>query len=263
MTAMFRPILRLIPAAFLWVFVTACGLEAIHPFSEEAYDATELSPITTAGPATSEAIDLLTLAERGESLVAQASVPRVPVFRRPEGARPFTALRNPGPYDVPRVFLIERVRGDWLEVLLPVRPNGTRGWIRAGDVQVGRNPYSIEVDLGDRMLTLAKRHRVITKATVAVGKTGTPTPTGDFYTTILVRSDDPAGPYGPFAFGLSAYSDVLTEFAGGPGQIAIHGTNDPSALGQAVSFGCIRMENPMIQRLAGLLPLGTPVHITP
>jgi lipoprotein-anchoring transpeptidase ErfK/SrfK len=118
------------------------------------------------------------------------------------------------------------------------------------------------VDLGDRTLTLSEGDRVLERTTVAVGKTGTPTPTGRFYTTILMRSDDPSGPYGPYAFGLSGYSEVLTEFAGGPGQIGIHGTNDPSALGSAVSFGCIRMDNAAIRRLASRVPLGTPVRVT-
>ncbi|HEV3475791.1 MAG TPA: L,D-transpeptidase [Actinomycetota bacterium] len=258
---MFRLAIRIFPVALLWITVTACGLDSVHPFSEEAYDATELAPVSTAGPATTEQIDLLTLADKGESLVAMASGPNVGVFRRPQGER-FTSFRNPGPFDVPRVFLVEKVREDWLKVLLPVRPNGTTGWVRVRDVEIGANPYSIQVDLSDKNLTVSRRDRIIAQATVAVGKTSTPTPTGTFYTTVLVASDDPAGPYGPYAFGLSAYSDVLTEFAGGPGQIAIHGTNDPSALGQAVSFGCIRVENPLIQRLAGMLPLGTPVHIT-
>jgi lipoprotein-anchoring transpeptidase ErfK/SrfK len=261
MTAM-RLGLRVIPAVFLWVFVTSCGLDPIHPFSEGAYDATELAPVQTAGPATAQEIDLLTLADKGESLVAQATEPRVPVFKHPGSEKSFVAFRNPGPYDVPRVFLVDEVKEDWLKVLLPSRPNGLLGWIKTAHVTVGANPFSIDVDLSDRNLTVTKKERIVGQTSVAVGKTSTPTPTGTFYTTILVRSDDPAGPYGPYAFGLSAYSDVLTEFAGGPGQIAIHGTNDPSALGQAVSFGCIRVENPVIQRLAGLLPLGTPVHIT-
>ena len=262
MTAVPRLLVRMVPAAFVWVFVTACGLEAIHPFSEEAYEATDLAPVARAGPEATGVLDLESLAAAGESLVAIADVPRVPVFRQPERAEPFTGFRHPGAYDVPRVFLVERSRGDWLEVLLPTRPNGASGWIRAADVELATNPYSIDVDLGERTLTLSRRDRVVSRIPVAVGKTGTPTPTGLFYTTILMRSDDPSGPYGPYAFGLSGYSEVLTEFAGGPGQIGIHGTNDPSALGSAVSFGCIRMDNAAIRRLAGLLPLGTPVRVT-
>jgi lipoprotein-anchoring transpeptidase ErfK/SrfK len=70
------------------------------------------------------------------------------------------------------------------------------------------------------------------------------------------------GAYGPFALGLSAHSDVLTEFAGGDGQVGIHGTNDPATIGQAVSHGCVRVTNDVITRLEALVSLGTPVTIT-
>jgi lipoprotein-anchoring transpeptidase ErfK/SrfK len=55
---------------------------------------------------------------------------------------------------------------------------------------------------------------------------------------------------------------VYQEFAGGDGQVAIHGTNAPWLIGQAVSHGCIRMRNEAIARLARFLPLGTPVRVT-
>jgi len=43
--------------------------------------------------------------------------------------------------------------------------------------------------------------------------------------------------------------------------VAIHGTNAPWLIGQAVSHGCIRMNNAAITRLARVVPLGTPVRI--
>jgi lipoprotein-anchoring transpeptidase ErfK/SrfK len=99
---------------------------------------------------------------------------------------------------------------------------------------------------------------------VGVGRRAvTPTPFGLYYVTELLKQSDPAGPYGPYAFGLSAHSDVLHEFAGGNGEIGIHGTNDPSAVGTNVSHGCIRVYNSVISRLAHELPLGTPVRIEP
>ena len=64
-----------------------------------------------------------------------------------------------------------------------------------------------------------------------------------------------------FAIGLSGHSDVLTDFAGGDGQIAIHGTDNPGDIGQAISHGCVRITNDAIMRLS-TLPLGTPVFIT-
>lgn len=68
--------------------------------------------------------------------------------------------------------------------------------------------------------------------------------------------------YGPYAYGLSGFSNVLTEFNGGDGVIGIHGTNDPSSIGRDVSHRCIRMSNTGITTLAAILPLGTPVEIS-
>lgn len=41
----------------------------------------------------------------------------------------------------------------------------------------------------------------------------------------------------------------------------IHGTNKPETVGQAVSHGCVRMRNEDIERLFGMVPVGTPVYI--
>jgi lipoprotein-anchoring transpeptidase ErfK/SrfK len=79
----------------------------------------------------------------------------------------------------------------------------------------------------------------------------------------LLKQPDRWGLYGPYAVGLSAPSNVLYSFGGGPGQVGIHGTNEPWALGADVSHGCVRISNAAISRLAALLPLGTPVEIRP
>lgn len=41
----------------------------------------------------------------------------------------------------------------------------------------------------------------------------------------------------------------------------MHGTADPSSIGQAVSHGCVRVPNDVITQLATSVPLGTPVAI--
>ena len=43
----------------------------------------------------------------------------------------------------------------------------------------------------------------------------------------------------------------------------IHGTNDPSSIGHAVSHGCIRMQNRDVEELASIVPIGTEVVIHP
>ena len=42
---------------------------------------------------------------------------------------------------------------------------------------------------------------------------------------------------------------------------ALHGTNQPSSIGQAVSHGCVRLRNEDIARLYEMVPVGTPVYI--
>jgi lipoprotein-anchoring transpeptidase ErfK/SrfK len=88
-----------------------------------------------------------------------------------------------------------------------------------------------------------------------------PTPVGVYFIEEVLRQPDPSGEYGPFAFGLSAYSDVLQSFGGGPGEIGLHGTDVPSSVGSSVSHGCLRVSDTMISELVRLLPLGTPVVI--
>jgi lipoprotein-anchoring transpeptidase ErfK/SrfK len=96
-----------------------------------------------------------------------------------------------------------------------------------------------------------------------VGRARTPTPGGRYYTKELLRPPRPDSVYGPYAYGLSGFSNELTTFDGGDGVIGIHGTNDPAGLGQDVSHGCIRMPNAEIVKLVEQikLPLGVPVDI--
>ena len=97
---------------------------------------------------------------------------------------------------------------------------------------------------------------------IGTGENETPTPPGRYYFTELLQPPDPDGDYGVYAFGLSGFSESLETFAGGPGQLAVHGTNDESALGQQVSHGCVRVSNEDITWMAENLPVGTPVEIS-
>ncbi|HLF41857.1 MAG TPA: L,D-transpeptidase, partial [Acidimicrobiia bacterium] len=94
-----------------------------------------------------------------------------------------------------------------------------------------------------------------------IGTRDTPTPGGIFYIKELLQPPNPRGAYGPYAFGLSGFSNVLESFAGGDGVIGIHGTNDPTTVGKDVSHGCIRLRNEDLLELVERVPLGTPVAI--
>ena len=151
--------------------------------------------------------------------------------------------------------------GGWVPVLLPTRPNGSTGWVHRDQVELRTVDDAITIDLSDRTLTLRPGGEVVLTTPVAVGTTENPTPTGEFYVVDKLDTGNPGGAYGPFAFGLSAHSDTLSEFGGGDGQVGIHGTNDPSSIGRAASHGCIRVPNDVAAELAATLDLGTPVKI--
>ncbi len=95
-----------------------------------------------------------------------------------------------------------------------------------------------------------------------MGKASTPTPQGEFFIEESIKL--PPGAVGaPFALALSARSNVLQEFAGGPGQIGLHGlSNVGGTLGTAVSHGCVRLDNSAIRWLVARIGPGTPVTIT-
>lgn len=150
----------------------------------------------------------------------------------------------------------------WARVLLPIRPNGSQGWVPAGVLRLGATPLRILIDQDARRLTLFRAGRPILRAPVAVGEAITPTPAGSFAVAELIRTGNPAGFLGPIVFPLTGYSRVLNEYAGGNGRVAIHGTSVPALIGSRASHGCIRMTNADVLRLARLVRPGTPVRIT-
>ncbi len=151
---------------------------------------------------------------------------------------------------------------DWLEILLPMRPNGTTGWIAADDVVVDATTVEVHVHLEDRRIEVVDNGRQVLDELVVVGHPSTPTPVGTFYVTDPIDlTSNPHPAYGVYAIGLSGYSEVLESFAGGKPQIAIHGTRRPDLVGQAVSNGCIRVPDDVALQIADLVDLGTPVHI--
>jgi lipoprotein-anchoring transpeptidase ErfK/SrfK len=197
------------------------------------------------------------------SFVAQAKGPQVEVFEAPDAPQPIHVLDNPNENGAPLVFLVEGQdrSGEWLPVNLPVRPNGSTGYVRASDVDVVSNEYRVKVELAAHRLTVTRGTETVIEAPIGVGTQETPTPGGVYYIKELLQPPDPNGAYGAYAYGLSGFSNVLEEFNGGEGVIGVHGTNEPSSIGQDVSHGCIRVTNDVITEMSRYLPLGTPVEI--
>lgn len=145
----------------------------------------------------------------------------------------------------------------WLKLSLPMRPNGTIGWIPATQASIAPTHNKIVVNRARRRLYIYHDGKFVYETIVAIGAPGRETPLGHFYVMARFVPDDPF--LGVFAVETSAYSR-LTEWPGG-GIVGIHGTSMPQLLGQAVSHGCIRVSNNAALMLKRYALLGTPIAI--
>lgn len=108
--------------------------------------------------------------------------------------------------------------------------------------------YEILVLVESRELFLFCDEELFRVYSVAIGKTSTPTPKGDF--TVVSKIENPyREAYGSRWIGLSAPN------------IGIHGTNNPSSIGRHASNGCIRMWNEDIEELFPFVQIGMKVFI--
>ena len=160
------------------------------------------------------------------------------------------------------MFAVRKATGSdgevWYRVSIPMRPNGTYGWIPANTVSLQPTHSQIVISLRRRTIDLYRFGKHKWHGTVAIGAPGRETPVGHYFVaTRFVPYHDPF--LGVFAEETSAYSK-LTEWPGG-GVVGIHGTSLPQLLGKAVSHGCVRVSNTTARRLRTLAPLGTPIWI--
>jgi lipoprotein-anchoring transpeptidase ErfK/SrfK len=244
-------------------FVVACSLAAAGCAGDRPELAGEPEETTST---TERETTTTTTAPAPVAEVAQANASSIDVFdaeEAPEPARQIVSGVDTSVDTIPIVFLVKAKATERIEVYLPVRPNGSTGWVNASDVTVTGIPYRIEVGISEHRIRVFKDEEIIVDEPVGVGRTDRPTPGGVYYLKELLQPPDPNGPYGIYAYGLSGFSNVLQSFNGGAGVIGIHGTNEPSAIGSDVSSGCIRLQNDVINRLVNEigLPLGTPVEI--
>lgn len=150
----------------------------------------------------------------------------------------------------------------WLRVLLPGRPNGRAGWIARRSTTITSTTWHLVVRTGPRRVAVYRKGRLVRSFSAIVGAPSTRTPHGRFFVEESVRML-PGSAGAPYALALSARSNVLQEFEGGPGQVALHGVaNLGGTLGTAVSHGCVRLANRSITWLAARIPPGTRVTIT-
>lgn len=261
MTYLRTAVLAAITCGLLW------AVPALAQGADAPRDATVAAPArATASPPRPRIIFRPPPPSRRLAFIATFHRPVVVRVAPKPGARRRTVLRPIAPFAGDNTqLLVTRsvVRGGvlWIEVLLPLRPNGVRGWVTGDDVTLRATPFRVEVSLSQRRLTVFRAGRPVWRVPVAVGKNGTPTPTGRFAVAETVRTNQPRGFLGPRVLPLTGYSRVLNEFAGGDGRVAMHGTSLPRLIGSAASNGCVRMRNRDVVRLSRMAKPGTPVLI--
>jgi hypothetical protein len=205
-------------------------------------------------------------------LIGQVSGTEITARARPRIDSPdLGTFESTNEQGAPQVFLLEPEELDaegslpqdqeWVRALLPVRPNGTTGYLPVDQLEIFSTDYRLEVERAAFELRVYKGDEKLMEVPIGLGTGETPTPVGRFYLASLLQPPDPNTVYGEYAYGLSGYSETLLDWEGG-GIIGLHGTNDPASIGTEVSHGCIRMLNEDIGRLVPVLPLGTPIVIT-
>ncbi len=259
---MFEPSPRLRRALAAALAVTTLALGACTGDRPELAD----EPDATTTTSTTVEETTTTTAAPTSADVAQAKELRIDVFASADASEPEREIVSGVDTSVdtiPIVFLVKDLGAERVEVYLPVRPNGSTGWVDADDVTITSVRHRIEVGITEKRIRVFDGEEIVVDEPVGVGRSDRPTPGGVYYLKELLQPPSPDGPYGVYAYGLSGFSNVLESFNGGPGVIGIHGTNDPGSIGGDVSSGCIRLNNDVIDRMVNEigLPLGTPVEI--
>ncbi|GAB2898236.1 hypothetical protein GCM10027202_27610 [Microvirgula curvata] len=144
------------------------------------------------------------------------------------------------------------------------------------DVQVSETGYHVVINLPQTRLFLYRDGKLDTIYPVAVGKTLTQTPAGEYWVTGIyhnpawhvpksiqaemkkngrtVQTVVPAGPNNPLG-------KVFVRFGEPRLGLGIHGTNAPSSVPGFRSHGCVRMRNDDVLTLARTVSTDVPVSV--
>jgi lipoprotein-anchoring transpeptidase ErfK/SrfK len=184
-------------------------------------------------------------------------------------ARPHGAARaevtHATEFGSPQTLGVVRRQGRWLGVTTAALPNGSVGWVHSRDpaLTLRRTRWSIHADVSRRRIVLRRDGRTVRRLDVAVGRPGSPTPTGRFAITDKLSGGRFSPYYGCCVLAISATQPHTPPGWTGGNRMAIHGTSDPGSIGTDASAGCLRAADDDLQVLMDRAPLGTPVVVTP
>jgi hypothetical protein len=144
--------------------------------------------------------------------------------------------------------------------------NGLSGTgLRVGQsLMVPLEPVTVEVDRRQNGLVAYLGDVALVAYRVGLGKEGR-TPSGSF--VVEVKLTEPTWFYDgrqiPYGDPENILGTRWMGFENNPGSTGygIHGTSNPESVGDNQSMGCVRMRNPEVEELFGLLARGTTVNI--
>lgn len=134
--------------------------------------------------------------------------------------------------------------------------------VASEETQAAATGPELVINIPSFTLTYLRDGQVVKKYPVAVGKPSAPTPVGSYKIINKVvnptwypptgGSPVPPGPSNPLG---GRWMGFL------PSGYGVHGNNNPSSIGKAVSLGCVRMRNEDVEELFPQIPVGTPLRI--
>jgi lipoprotein-anchoring transpeptidase ErfK/SrfK len=198
----------------------------------------------------------------GAVIVRPAAASTIIVRSRPRGPVVARLVGRTG-FGSPTTLAVASQRGRWLGVVTTHVPNGRLGWVdpRESRVRTSTTRVRVVVDLSARRLVVRRGGEVVRRMTVAIGRAGSPTPVGRFAVTDKLPGSRYGSYYGCCILALSAHQPNLPPGWTGGDRIAVHGTDDPSSIGGAVSAGCPRASAENMRFLMRVVPLGAPVVV--
>jgi lipoprotein-anchoring transpeptidase ErfK/SrfK len=223
-----------------------------------AAEPVERAPLRAPDPLVAPALapdpGAVVLRPAGGSTIVVRSRPRGPVVARLDGETEFGS---------PTTLAVASQRGRWLGVVTTHVSNGRLGWIdpQESRVRTSTTRVHVVIDLSARRLVVRRGSEVVRRMTVAIGRAGSPTPVGRFAVTDKLPGSRYGSYYGCCILALSAHQPNLPPGWTGGDRIAVHGTNDPSSIGAAVSAGCPRASAEDMRFLMRVVPLGAPVTV--
>lgn len=152
--------------------------------------------------------------------------------------------------------------GHWAKVMLPIRPNGTTAWVQTAFFTEERHDYHIVIDVSEGLVNVYKGDELLVEQLAVTGRESRPTPVVRSYVDERISGESLGPAYGSWVLSIAAFSETLGTFGGGGmPKLALHGTNQPELMGQAVSSGCVRVPNHIIDFIAETVPVGATVDI--